>query len=247
MPRRLAIGLSFTILSLILAFTSLATSAYAQTVQTVAERTVRHLKGKIKADGGLITMYRFAPRDEYYLDYTILFRPGFDWNPEGRPRGGKFPGLAGGTGTGGCKAVDKAGWSARMTWGEYGEASLYLYHQTRSNRCGDKFYYRMNGKPFKFQTGKRYRITQRVKVNAPNALNGEVEVWVDGKQVVLMRNLRLRGNVSATTARVDQIKYHSYFGGDNPRFAPKRDSYTEYGRMYVTACKPSFAKAPGQC
>ena len=247
MARRVALGLSFTLLSLTVNITSISAQVHAATVKVVAERTVRHLKGKIKADGGLITMYKFTPRDEYYLDYTILFRSGFDWVPEGRPRGGKFPGLAGGTGTGGCKAVDKAGWSARQTWGEYGEASLYLYSQNRNNRCGDKFYYRMDGKPFKFVTGKRYRVTERVKVNSPSALNGEAEVWINGKQVLLMKNLRLRGHVSTSTARVDQIKYHSYFGGDNLRFAPKRDSYTEYGKMYVMTCKPNFSKAPGNC
>jgi hypothetical protein len=247
MTIRLMLGVTLTLLTSLTGFVSIGTQVQAQTAQILGERTVRHLAGKIKADGGLITMYKFAPREEYYLDYTILFRSGFDWIPEGRPRGGKFPGLAGGTGTGGCKAVDKAGWSARQTWGENGEASLYLYHQNRRNRCGDKFYYRMNGQPFRFVTGQQYRVTQWVKVNTPNALNGEAEVWIDGKQVLLMKNLRLRGSVSAATARVDQVKYHSYFGGDNLRFAPKRDSYTEYGKMYVTTCKPNFAKAPGNC
>jgi hypothetical protein len=101
MSRRLALGGSLLLFSLIISVTTTSTQVQAQTAQIVSERIVRHLKGKIKADGGLITMY---------------------------------------------------------------------------------------------------------------------------KQVLLMKNLRLHGSVSTSTARVDQIKYHSYFGEDNLRFAPKRDS-----------------------
>lgn len=245
---RLVIGLPIALSLLVIVASIQADLAQAQAVETVGQRTVRHLAGKVGGPGGYQAVVNVPPRDEYYLDYTILFRPGFDWIANGRPRGGKFPGLAGGTATGGCRPIDKAGWSARQTWGEGGTASLYLYHQARSNRCGDKYYYKLpNGGAFRFVTGKRYRVTQRVKVNAPNALNGEVQVWIDGTSVLNQKNLRLRGSVSASQGRVSMIKYHSYFGGDTKAFAPARDSYTEYGTMYVMSCVPNFSAQPGKC
>jgi hypothetical protein len=83
---------------------------------------VRHAAGQIGASGNnaYIASINFAPGDQYYLDYTFTFRPGFDWEANGRPRGGKLPGLAGGSGTGGCRAKAAHGWSARQTWGRPG-------------------------------------------------------------------------------------------------------------------------------
>lgn len=220
----------------------------AEIVAQFAPRTVRHVAGLIGGSGGYMTSINFAPGDEYYLDYTFKFRPGFDWDPNGRPRGGKLPGLAGGSGTGGCRATEADGWSARQTWGAYGSVTLYLYDQNRSGSCGTKIpYLEAPGKPFKFVTGRQYRLTQRVKINAPGAANGEIQIWVDGRQVLLRRDLRLRGNVAASQGRVSQIKYHSYFGGDNRGFAPARDSYIEYGPMYVLNCAPNLNVAPGRC
>ena len=47
--------------------------------------------------------------------------------------------------------------------------------------------------------------------------------------------------------RVSQLKYHSYFGGSTKGFAPARDSYIEYGPIYVLRCAPNLDSAPGRC
>ena len=238
------------VVSLVLTVSSglFARDVAAQVVKVFPPRTVVHKAGKIGIAGGYGAIFQIPPRDEYYLDYTLVFRPGFDWIENGRPRGGKLPGLAGGTGTGGCRQIDPRGWSARQTWDANGYANSYVYQQVRNNRCGDNFAYRTDGGQwFKFTTGRRYRITQRIKVNSPNAFNGEEEIWVDGIRVVNQRNLRLRGNVPVSEARVSQVKYHSYFGGDNLGFAPARDSIIDYGTMYVMTCAPNLGGQPGQC
>lgn len=213
-------------------------------------RTIRHAAGKIGSEpgSGIMDNIKIPPANEYYLDYTFTVRAGFDWIPNHRPRGGKLPGLAGGAGTGGCTPIVADGWSARQMWHEYGFLSLYLYHQDRKSRCGDNFsFLDAKGKPFQAVTGKQYRLTERVKINTPNAFNGEVQVWIDGRQVILKTGIRLRGKVGPTQAIVSQVKYHSYFGGSTFKFAPSRDSFIDYGAMYVTTCAPSFAKAPGTC
>ena len=235
--------------ALLLCLVSTASAIAQEIVAQFAPRVVRHAAGQIGASGNNAYMasINFAPGEEYYLDYTFTFRPGFDWEANGRPRGGKLPGLAGGSGTGGCRAKAADGWSARQTWGASGTVTLYLYDQNRDGRCGTKIAYVDGGKPFRFVTGRKYRLTQRVKVNAPGAANGEIQIWVDGRQVLLKRDLRLRGNVAASQGRVSQLKYHSYFGGDNQGFAPARDSYIDYGPMYVLKCMPNLNNAPGRC
>jgi hypothetical protein len=74
-----------------------------------------------------------------------------------------------------------------------------------------------------------------------------VQIWVDGRQVLFQRGLRLRGSVPTSQGQISLVKYHSYFGGDTKAFAPANDSYTEYGTMYLMTCMPNFSGAPGRC
>ena len=216
-------------------------------VAAVGSRTVLHPAGQVGRSslGGLIERIELPPADEYYLDYTLTFRPEFDWDK--RRRGGKLPGLAGGTGTGGCRPIAPDGWSARQTWHQDGTASLYLYHQDRKASCGDRIDYRAaDGGKFHFVRGREYRITERVRVNTPDAHDGEVQVWVDGAEAVDEKGLRLRGDVDPSNAKVSEIKYHSYFGG-GPRSAPSHDSYIDYGPMQVLTQAPDFAAPIQAC
>lgn len=247
---RLSKILPITLLALSVTTTFSQSSAAADLVAQFPPRVVRHPAGQTGegSNGGLIANIAIRAAPEYYLDYTLTFRPGFDWVPNGRPRGGKIPGLAGGSGTGGCRQVDPTGWSARQTWQQNGLASLYLYDQDRTSTCGQHFPYKdAQGKPFQFATGRQYRITERVQVNTPNVNNGEIQIWVDGRETLFKKGIRLRGKVSATQGMVSQLKYHSYFGGKGTKFAPSRDSYIDYGALYVSACMPDFARAPGAC
>lgn len=123
----------------------------------------------------------------------------------------------------------------------------YLYHQDRRSNGGDKFEWKNpNGSTFHFSKGIPYRVTQRVKVNSPNVANGEDQIWINGVEVFNKRDIRFRGNVAPSEARVSQLKYHSYFGGNLPS-APTYDSYIDYCHMYILSCVPDFTKAPGTC
>jgi hypothetical protein len=223
--------------------------ATAEPVQLFSPRMVRHAAGKLGANGGLIINRNVVAADEYYLDYTLRFLPGFDWVPNGRPRAGKLPGLAGGKGTGGCRPIESDGWSARQMWRANGSAVLYVYDQDRKTRCGYFVdYINPNGTKFQFVLNRTYRLTQRVRINTPNERNGEIQVWIDGVKVVDRRSLRLRGIVNdASVARVSQVKYHSYFGGSTLNYAPRVDSYIDYGAVYLMDCTPDFGQAPGTC
>ena len=67
--------------------------AWAGPAAQFPPRLVRHPAGQIGegAGGGLIENINIQPAPEYYLDYTVSFRSGFDWVPNGRPRGENCP------------------------------------------------------------------------------------------------------------------------------------------------------------
>jgi hypothetical protein len=135
-----------------------------------------------------------------------------------------------------------------MMWNANGAATAYIYVQDRSGRCGMHVPLQAGqGGQFKFVTGRKYRVTMRVKVNTPNQANGQVQIWIDGNQVLNRSNFRLRGSVGASSGRLGKMFYHSFFGGNTKAWAPARDSYIEYGPMHVTRCKPNFGQAPGTC
>jgi hypothetical protein len=118
----------------------------------------------------------YAGRDEYYMDYRIKFEGNFDWK-----KGGKIPGLGGGTNpTGGTYSA--SGFSARLMWRENGRGVIYLYwneQNTRGNPSGQQY-----GQDFDlgltFARDTSYYITQRVKLNTAGQRNGILQVWING-------------------------------------------------------------------
>jgi hypothetical protein len=125
---------------------------------------------------------------------------------------------------------------------------VYQYTQDREHTCGNTTpYVSPDGKQFYFTVGSVYRLTQYIKVNTPNIEDGQERIWINGVKVYDRNDIRWRGAVSASVARVSQIMYHSYFGGKGEEFAPANDSYIDYGAMFVMSCVPDFIKAPGTC
>lgn len=223
-----------------------AAPANSQIVKHLPPRTVKHPKGQTgnSEAGGLMLRVPLTPSNEYYLDFAVWYGP-FDWESG---HSGKIPGLAGGYNNSGCKPVHPSGWSARQHFFSGGTTKAYPYHQDRNHTCGDLFPWRnKSGTQFQLSKYKVYRVTQRVRVNTPNQYNGIDQVWINGSPVLNITGVRWRGNVAPTTARVDQLLYHSYSGGKSVDQAPKYDSYTHFCNMYVMRCMPDFAGVPGTC
>lgn len=197
--------------------------------------------GTVNINSGLILRIKVKPANEYYLDYSLWNGP-FDFESG---HSGKLPGLAGGSLNAGCKKKWGGGWSARQHFFTGGKVGSYLYYQGRKGTCGDTFMWD-SGK-FKLSKNKLYRITQRVKVNTPGKADGVDEIWVDGNKVLDKKGIRWRGDVSPSTAMVDQVLYHSYSGGKSVTKAPKFDSYARFCDMYVMSCEPDFDAVPGTC
>ena len=164
------------------------------------------------------------PRDEYYCDYYVKFQTGFDFR-----RGGKLPGLCGGRGnTGGNKSTGD-GWSARYMWRKGSNLILYLYHLDQKGKYGDNL---KLGRAC--ETGRWYRLTQRVKVNTPDQKDGILQVWVDGELVLDRSDIRYR---NITGAQVDIFYFSTFHGGSNKTWSPRVDSYALFDnfRIHPTA------------
>lgn len=170
--------------------------------------------------GGGQFRVKLPPRDEYYLAYRLKFEDGFDFR-----RGGKLPGLCGGRGNTGGNRPTGDGWSARYMWGRDGRMTVYLYHMDQRTRYGDGVALGVQLKP-----GQWYQLVQRIKVNTPEQRDGQLQVWLDGREVLRRDDIRYR-NVSA--ARVDTFYFSTFHGGGSPDWAPQRDSFARFDAFRI--------------
>lgn len=176
---------------------------------------------------------KLPPAREYVLDYQVRFEQDFEW-----VKGGKLPGLVGGSHTSGCERVEPDGWSARFMWHERGQIDLYLYHQDRRSGCGDTY---RPPQPAFFQKGRWGRITERVRVNAPGQADGSIEVWLDGRPAIHLPRVRLRGNVSETVALIDAVSLQTFYGGSSSSWAPPRATHTTFSAFHVRDSLPDLS------
>ena len=173
--------------------------------------------------------------NELYLSYRVKAAEGFDFN-----RGGKLPGLCGGTCPTGGQAVTDAddnedgsnsgagqatGWSARNMWRDnQGKLVQYIYAPGDTGTWGvDKPYIdNYTGVRTRINDNEWHTVEHYVKMNTPGQTNGRLMAWVDGREVLRLDGLRFRDDYSYG---IDTLKISSYFGGHDPSWAPSNDSY----------------------
>lgn len=194
---------------------------------------------------GLSIRADLPPSDEYYLSYWVKFGGDgetFAWNGhdnDDEGNGGKLPGLAlkpDGSGyPGGGVTSAPEGFSARYMWGKDGEARLYLYHPGMDIREGlddDGNPLKTYGETFKFgdpegatdpdnfeyfESDTWHHLVQRVKLNEVGDENGEIEVWMDGEQMLDLTGLEL----TTTDTQINKAMLDSFFGGNRDWFPEK--------------------------
>ena len=169
---------------------------------------------------GASFLVELPPRDTATLTYRVRFDEGFDF-----VRGGKLPGLAGGTATTGKDPVTGDGWSARFMWRRRGDLVLYLYHLDQPKDYGEDFATGVRMVP-----GRWYQIRQRVTVNTPGVRDGRIEVWIDGRSVLDLDDVRLR---TGDAAPVDRFYFSTFHGGSGRRWAPSKTQGAEFADIRV--------------
>lgn len=169
---------------------------------------------------------------EYYLSYWVKFEDDFSF--DGRTKdGGKLPGLAGGGGApgGGEVPTGDNGYSARYMWGTDGRAELYLYHMDQPGTYGEGFLFEApDGGDVHFETGRWHHLVQRVKINDGDQANGEIDVWMDGDQVLDLDGIRMVTNGRG----IDQAMLQSFHGGSDREWFPETDQSAYFDDFTIT-------------
>lgn len=185
---------------------------------------IRYRPGAYSSGSGVLASLKLPPRDEYYLSYRFKFQNSsgqpFDWK-----KGGKLPGLAGGTApTGGNYSPD--GFSSRYMWKTGGGLMVYFYwlNQTsRTNSPGSQYGQGITLTNFTAQSETQFVIRQRVKLNSPGNADGVLQVWVNDYLYVNWTNLTYRE--SGDTWQIDRFLLHSFYGGGDASHAPDTNNY----------------------
>lgn len=232
---------SFTLAGLLVSAGLLAEGSDAQTaapvIKVIEGYSVTYPAGKIGGSSALGMPAHYVaipPAKEYYLDYQVYFENDFQW-----VKGGKLPGLVGGTHTSGCADIVANGWSARFMWHENGGGHFYYYHQNRVSGCGDVRNF-TGGLSFKKNAWNR--VTERVVVNTVGQSNGLAQAWLNGQKVVDVGGVRWRGNVGEAVAQIDNVSLQTFYGGSSNDWAPPSTTHARFSNYIVRTDLPDLSK-----
>ncbi|ESA33636.1 polysaccharide lyase [Leptolyngbya sp. Heron Island J] len=165
----------------------------------------------------------FIPaQDKMQLTYYVRFANGFDF-----VKGGKLPGLFGGTGaSGGSIPNGTDGFSARLMWRQNGQGEVYAYMPTSEN------YGTSIGRgTWTFQPNTWYKVTQEIQLNTPNINDGQIRLWINDSLVLEKGDLLFR---TVNSLQVDGIFFSTFFGGSDSSWATPQDTYIDFANFSVS-------------
>ena len=170
---------------------------------------------------------------ELYLAYRVRFQEAYDW-----VKGGKLPGLIGGSAPTGC-VQDDTGFSARMMWRAEGKAVQYIYYPNKVQTCGDDFDY-LDGanKPLTFVPGSWHWVQHRIVMNDDGTKNGIMQSWMDGVLALDLQDFEWR--VNGASYGVDGFYFSTFFGGGDASWAPSQSQIVDFDEILVSTSSISF-------
>lgn len=185
---------------------------------------VKYLKGKIgPTQGGLQKKFKLDKKhDEYWVEYSVKFNKKFNFL-----RGGKLPGLVGGTmPVGGEKSL--GGFSARIMWRKKGSVYQYLYYEGKdpSMKWGEDLAWNV-----KFKPGKWHRLKTRIKMNTPGRKDGIIQSWFDGKKIL---DKKIMFRAKGSKFRIDAFNFTTFFGGNDKTWAPKKNEFAYFKDLILS-------------
>lgn len=180
-------------------------------------------KGMPKQDVDFYATLGIAPQERLHLRYYLKFAENFNF-----VKGGKLPGIFGGTAVSGDRIPDGTnGFSTRYMWREHGDGEVDAYLPT-SKSYGTSF---GRGK-WKFEPGKWQLLEQEVILNSPGKNNGELRVWFNQKLVLEEKNLYFR---STTDLKIEGIFFSTFFGGHDDSWNSPVDTFIDFANFAVDA------------
>lgn len=106
------------------------------------------------------------------------------------------------------------GWSNAFSFRPTAKPVAYIYYPGQlDGNNGDALEFSKS-----FRVGSMQHFLMRVKMNTPNVADGILEAWVDGERVLSRDNMLYR---MSRDVAIDQFVYTTFFGGNQPRFAPQ--------------------------
>ncbi|MEL2053354.1 polysaccharide lyase [Klebsiella pneumoniae] len=186
------------------------------------------MKSKNLPSGGM--NFKWAPfysrnKECAIIQYSVRFPKSFDF-----VKGGKLPGLYGGNGnTGGKIPNGYDGFSVRLLWVENGMGKVYAYLPQEDKK--QKWGVGLSGLPWFYPRGEWQNITLKVKLNTVNFQNGIVKLWVNNKLVIDRRDVLFR---KTPNLKIDGVLFSTFFGGNNPSFAPKELQYLDFKDIKIS-------------
>lgn len=191
--------------------------------------------------------------EEAYLSYRIKFKSGFDF-----VRGGKLPGLAGGSSPSGSSPADGFnGWTGRLMWRTDFEGTSGSPEQLVSNAISyakytdsgfagdgeqeDKLYWFGADDDLKpINSGQWYQITQRVKLNQPGVADGILQIWLDGELVHDQTDVLFR---LTPDLKIDQMYFSTFFGGGSS-WKTSKDETVYFDDFVISVPRTKYLKVP---
>lgn len=171
-------------------------------------------------DGGASWRYRFEKSfGEFTVEYKVMMAKDFIYK-----RGGKLPGLCGGSNPRGGTAnisTDK-GFSARVMWRESGALEQYVYfaNQDAKKKYGTDLYWKEEDEtPACMIPGLWYTLKTYIKMNTPGKNDGGIISWLDDEKV-LDESIALRNDYDLG---IDSFQFVTYFGGNDESWYPEKN------------------------
>ncbi len=179
------------------------------------------------SDGGVQFKVALAEsHEELYLSYRVRFAAGFDF-----VKGGKLPGLVGGTAPTGC-VNDTTGFSARMMWRSGGAAVQYMYFPEKQNACGDDYEYTPGGAAAHFEPGTWHTVEHRLVMNTPGDHDGVLQAWFDGEAA--LDDAAFLYRLAGATYGIDTLYFSTFFGGGDQSWAPAEAQVADFDDFIVS-------------
>ena len=173
-----------------------------------------------------------AASSEVGVRFNVLLQDNFQF-----VRGGKLPGLYGGTAnTGGRVPTGFDGFSVRFVWQAQGDGALSAYLPT-SGKWGTV----LGLGHWRFVPGRGTDLTLYLKMNTPGVADGVIAAWADDVLVVYAPDVLFRNTAELS---VDGFFFSTFFGGSTPDWATPVDTASHFGPMEVFTIN---AAALGRC
>ena len=172
---------------------------------------------------GFFATCGIAPREQLHLRYYVRFPANFDF-----VKGGKLPGLYGGTSNrGGAQPNGSDGFSARLMWRSKGDGEVYAYLPTSNSQWGSS----LGRGAWRFEAGVWTLIEQQLILNEPGKTNGSIKLWVDEKLVIDQAGLRLR---DIPQLKINGIMFSTFFGGNDASWATPITTHIDFARFALS-------------